>query len=573
MVRGLRLAFVLALGLGVAVWAAPSPASRIGYGIDARGIAELSQKCELARRLPKAAADSAWLDIARFALMRATSRSTPGAQDDPNVSKALRAACSHLGAADLAAAAAFMRHPMVSEAFLAALVREQPGGYVPWSCDAASEARDAFDFHGPSRGKVFLEALRKYGTPAFGAGGAEQSVFAVDVFDPHIRDSSSVGFAVRAGLVQGIRDAGGRAAERILVSGSPSFDDNDIQTSFRVHTSMHDGAGVMIVAGGSSAWAQAAASARERGMIAVDARPRSRIDPHTGNEWPPHDDLADGTPPPFFQLGWSLSYKADPPGSRRWVSDRLPVDATNRPVKPFLLRPPDFERARCLVDVIRSRPAIRKVAIAVSESGAGYGLAACLAKACQDYGIAIERLDYAAGRRDYAPEVARFATSSADALVLAGPGEESAEWLVALGRRKLHPLVLGDRELDPAGFHPAAQAALDGAVLVDDEWIDDAGSDRATQRAAADSLGFEGSADFARGYAFGRLLALELMHGAYTPSRLLVELDSASLPDMYGASDWHYLGARWAVPGGAVIQRHIPLLTVRKGALEALDLR
>jgi len=208
----------------------------------------------------------------------------------------------------------------------------------------------------------------------------------------------------------------------------------------------------------------------------------------------------------------------------------------------------------------------------MSTSGAGYGLAACVAKACLDLHIAFERLDYEPGRRDYAAEVARFVATGADALLLSGPGEDSAEWLTALARLRTRPLILGDRELDPSGFHPGAQAALDGAVLVDDEWLDDAASDRAALQAAADSVGFAGSGDFARGYSLGRLLALELGSGAYTPSRLLAELDSASLPDMYGG-DWNYIGSRWQILAGHEITRHVPLWTVRRGALVPLELR
>ena len=560
---------VLALALALSVVGAQATQG-IGYGIDARGIAELERRTESARHVPRAVADSAWLDVARFALDHAASRSGHGGTDDPHVVNALREACSHLTAADLAAAAAGRRHPIVSEAFLRALAREQSGGFVPWTSEAGAEARDALRSFGPPIGKAFLDALRKYNAPAFGAGGAERSVFAVAMLSSDGGDSSGVGAAVRAGVLAGIRHSGAPGIDRIQVTPAFAFDDNDAYTSWQLRQFVDGGAGVVVVTGGSSAWTQAAAVARELGIVAVDARSRAAVDPHQSYQWPPHIDRADHAAPKLFEYGWMGHYTSF--GLQGFNGDGNRPTPQNRQVKPYILRPPEFERARRLVDVVRSRPTIKKVAIAMSTSGAGYGLAACVAKACQDLHIPFERLDYEPGRRDYAAEVARFVATGADALLLSGPGEDSAEWLTALARLRTRPLILGDRELDPSGFHPGAQAALDGAVLVDDEWLDDAASDRAALQAAADSVGFAGSGDFARGYSLGRLLALELGSGAYTPSRLLTELDSASLPDMYGG-DWNYIGSRWQILAGHEITRHVPLWTVRRGALVPLELR
>jgi ABC-type branched-subunit amino acid transport system substrate-binding protein len=229
------------------------------------------------------------------------------------------------------------------------------------------------------------------------------------------------------------------------------------------------------------------------------------------------------------------------------------------------LRPPDFERARRLALALRGNQAVHKVAIAIPESGFGLGFASCFEHACRALRLPVVQLDYASGVRNYAVEAARFDSSGAEAILLAGPGAESAEWLLALAKHGRRPLVLGDLELDPSGFHEHARAALEGAIVVGEDWSGWPTSARAL-RAAADSAGFAGSEDFARAFALGQVLGMEVAAGAFTPTSLLGALQRDSLPHIYGASDWNWLGAR--LPGPSAVMREVPLWIVRKGRLE-----
>jgi hypothetical protein len=182
-------------------------------------------------------------------------------------------------------------------------------------------------------------------------------------------------------------------------------------------------------------------------------------------------------------------------------------------------RPSHVERARRLGEVLLQKTEVRKVAIALPSDGGDLDLARGVASAAKILGREVIPLVYEPGRRDYAPEVRDFRDSGAQALVLTGSAEESAEWLLAIRSARLAPLVLATSEINPRGLHDRVRAAAENAIYVGDEW-QPLGTLRVEVAAAADSAGFAGRSDFAQGYLIGRNLVRLILEGNFTSARM-----------------------------------------------------
>jgi hypothetical protein len=110
-------------------------------------------------------------------------------------------------------------------------------------------------------------------------------------------------------------------------------------------------------------------------------------------------------------------------------------------------------------------------------------------------------------------------------LLLAGPGEESSEWITALARAARRPLILGSAELHPDGFHADVRKHLDGVIFAGDDWSN---ADVAAPGAAA--TGHEADPAHQRGRRAGRLIANAVKRGGFTPASLTLALREASIP-------------------------------------------
>ena len=173
----------------------------------------------------------------------------------------------------------------------------------------------------------------------------------------------------------------------------------------------------------------------------------------------------------------------------------------------FVVRPPAIERGRRLAEVVAARPEIGVVAIALPGTGGDLELARGFVGAMRALGRTVHVLTYAPGRRDFTPEAKCFIATGAKAILLAGPSEESSEWLAALAKLRARPLVFGSSELTPDGLHPQDRARLAGAIFVGEEWTDrDSTFARRLAGAIDASPGVDGD-DVARGFRLGFVLA------------------------------------------------------------------
>ena len=236
-----------------------------------------------------------------------------------------------------------------------------------------------------------------------------------------------------------------------------------------------------------------------------------------------------------------------------------------RQFRPFLLRPTAVERGRRLAEALLAHPDVRRVAIAAPREGADLGMADGFVAALQAMRREPVVLAYDAGRRDYAPEAHRFALADVQAILFAGPGEESGEWLAALAKARQAPLVLGTSELDPAGHHAQVRPRLEGAIYVGDDWEDrDAEIEKHVSLAAASP-----DRDFRRGFRFGWMLARAVVEGAWTPTSLRIALEARSLARPTGHVFFSPVVIRGASPGKPA-DVVVPLFVVRKGVGEPL---
>ncbi|MEP7029146.1 MAG: ABC transporter substrate-binding protein, partial [Candidatus Eisenbacteria bacterium] len=193
---------------------------------------------------------------------------------------------------------------------------------------------------------------------------------------------------------------------------------------------------------------------------------------------------------------------------------------TEESVSPNPARPPGVRlirlspgpqmRARLLAGAARAQ-GVHRVALATPGEGGDMRLARALLEVASEFDLEVLPLEYTSGRRERRDDVARLRASGADAVALLGPGEESADWLIALKAGGKPLLVLGTEELDPAGFHEQARRAAEGAIFVRGSYTpvgagSGVGSDEGPLPASA-----------AECYVAGWLIADAIAHGADTP--------------------------------------------------------
>jgi hypothetical protein len=182
----------------------------------------------------------------------------------------------------------------------------------------------------------------------------------------------------------------------------------------------------------------------------------------------------------------------------------LRTDMPPSSVRALVPRPGPGKLAGLLLDA--SHP--RKLALLMPDTGGDLRLRRALLAAAATRGIAADTITYVAGRRDRRGEAA--ALKGYDAVALLGPGDESADWLPAL--RGIQ--VLGNEQIDPAGFHEQARTAAEGAIFVRSYYapVDTAGVREAE------------SAEWVAGWLVGDAIA----HGADSPKTLQGALNARS---------------------------------------------
>jgi hypothetical protein len=540
---------------------AVEPSTAQVRGIAAPGLAELRRLRGVAESAPAGEREARWYDVARFALERAASAFPATGPDAPEVASALREACSRLPAATLAAVAVRGRHPTVSEAFCRALRRERGPNGVTGAAEAAAEARDAIaTFGGGKPARPFLDLLRDDVEAAPGAGGTQRSVYSILVLGSE-RDSASSEFRLARGLEAGVQAAAGAWTPRFQVVATGGDVDAAGAALNTIRTIRDWPAGVIVSVGNAAGWTAVSTLGMAEGQVAIDARGPGEVG--FEDAWPFGEVVSDREREArnrmlMFGLTSDLAY------ARRVTDDR----SGERFFRPFLVRPTPTERARRLAEMIARRPEIRRVAVALPGSGGDMILASSFLGAMRGLGREAELLIYEPGRRDYAPEAARFVATGAQAILLAGPGEESAEWLGALMARKAKPLVLGTTELDPAGFHAGQRGRLEGAILAGEDWDDrNPGLVERLGRTAGDAAD---DPAFRRGYRLGWVLARAVVEGAYTPSSLRLALEQRSLPRTMATFTSVLVGIDQT---GATVPTELvlPLFTIKNGVRVPLD--
>jgi hypothetical protein len=153
------------------------------------------------------------------------------------------------------------------------------------------------------------------------------------------------------------------------------------------------------------------------------------------------------------------------------------------------------------------RQGAKKIVLVRPDEGGNVELAHALERAAGQ----METVSYVAGRREHREDARRVRATGADAVVLLGPADESADWLPALRSGGSPLLVLGTDELDPQGFHEQARRALEGAIYVRTFWTP---ADTTSWTDASSSA-------FIAGWAIGRAI----LAGADSPHTLAVALE------------------------------------------------
>ena len=532
--------------------------------------AGLAAEREAARRNAKE--PWGWEVLARHALVEAPSGRTPFAEDPKEIVEAIREAGKHLSAPALAALAAHGRHPELSRAYVKALAAQPPRG-TSVAAEIAAEARDAVARFGVRRARPVLDAVRGDAVAVDAAGGTQNSVFRVAVL--HALDSAEdQGFrpGFNAGVARALAgwevEMPSSESRATRVDPTTKFVVRDFLvreeagwTAAGIDAALETRPGIVVVASGDELVPTAAAATRAAGAIFVDARGPSAEDRRS---WGSDFDhwMRPGAPEPY--LGTPFAFDA----SLRYTA-KVPAPRTPWLTRAFTVRPPGTERARRLGEVLRARVPQGDLAVALPRDGGDRSLVRGLEVVSHLLGRRLHLLVYEPGRRDYAPEARRFVESGAKALVLAGPAEESAEWALALGRARVKTLLLGPAELDPAGFHPAAKTAIEGAVFVADEW-----EERDSTLTPGASASAEEGESRQRGFRLGYRIGREVRSGAYTPASLTLALAAQSLP-VHRPDPWDPL-ALSAAPDGATGKPSlaiVPLSEVRKGEAVRLEIR
>ena len=459
-----------------------------------------------AERSPAAGRDAAWFRVAAFAVELATSGGEP--KPVAAAEQELVRACKQLAPASLAAVAARGQHPILSAAYARAMANAgsppslknpRPSG----AQEAGAEVRDAFRRFGAGS-KDLLEIAKKFSEAASGAGGASQSVYRIAVLAP---ESAGAGRALGAGLRAGIRDVAASWSDRFVVADA-TFTDADVDTRRAVHREIQRGAGVVVVGGGDVTLTAAAAAGTESRVVVLDARDEEQTTVES-----PWKDRASANSRPFdVAFMPNLSFMAVSGAS---AQEDLP---------PFVVRPSPCDQARALAQVVLARGNLSRVAILVPSAGGAYDLARCFELALSAIKREVVEIEYEPGRRDFSPEVRRLRDANVQAVLLAGPAEESEEWLVAMRKARLAIVVFGTDDLDPNGMHDFARSAAEGVIFAASEWEFVRADDIRRALRAAERDSFAESQDYSRGYRLGRNLARTIMDGAFTPSRLHREL-------------------------------------------------
>jgi hypothetical protein len=200
-------------------------------------------------------------------------------------------------------------------------------------------------------------------------------------------------------------------------------------------------------------------------------------------------------------------------------STRSAVPSGSRVLVP---RPGPNALAARLLDSAK-RQGAKKIVLVQPDEGGNVELAHALVRANGQ----LETVTYTAGRREHREDARRVLATGADAVVLLGAAEESADWLPTLRSAGSQLLVLGTDELDPEGFHEQARRALEGAIYVRTFWTP---SDTTSWTDASSSA-------FIAGWAIGRAIAA----GADSPRTLAVALEK-------GVSEQDAVAAWFDVP-------------------------
>lgn len=570
---------MLGLALGLAtLFASVGPAcdarasTTVARRLSAQDGVELRRLREVARRAKGADAEAAWERVARYALLRARSLdASPAdpARDAPEVTSALREACARLPAPVLASVATAGAHPVVSAAFCRAIERDGGPAGVPAGAEIAAEALDALAAFGGVQGRELLDRVRRGEERAAGAGGAQHSVFRLWILGADPADSASTTFALGEGIRRGVRAAAGTWADRFEIRAFGWPEAPLVAILGGEEIARPGGPGVVVVASGeATAWA-AIGGGLGAGIVVADARAPGEL--AAGSRWEQSHPRDEATLPERLEAR-SRMVDLDADSSLAYDPDRasrVPRSAVEQ-FLPLLLRPHSIERGRRLAEVLASRPEVRRIAIAIPSVDGDFDLAAGFLAGARELRREAAVLEYEPGRRDYAPEARHFAESGAQALLLAGPAEESAEWVAALARARLRPLVLGSNELDPAGFHAGVRAGLEGAIFAGDDWEDRDANLLARIHAAGDSLALGDDPGFRRGYRFAWMVTRSVVEGAWTPTSLRLALERRSLP----RSPVHPFDTPVQSRAGAVNRPTdvvVPLFVVRNGEARPLE--
>ncbi|MGH7726535.1 MAG: hypothetical protein ACREOU_13995 [Candidatus Eiseniibacteriota bacterium] len=460
----------------------------LGCLTDARAASKAEEELKAARDRARRASESTaydeWLGVGRLALDQLpTDGSTP--KNAKEAQSRLVEALRHLSPRGHATLAAYRHRPEISEAFVRAVAARGD------TSEVRAECRDGLARWGPRLAPELVEAWKKVAPsnvhPLFDGGpmdrrggGATRPIYRIGFVNPPQADSLEERFrwerAFWAGLGSAVGDRGEDFTQR------PHHDRGEtVEWATLATVNMSHGAGAIVLAAQGPSLPSTLAVGVALGL------------------------------PVLLVSGETL------PESHR--------DSTLYPT-PYLfsLSASNDVRARLLIDHARSR-GVRRITLAIPSGGKVESLATAIEVQAQ--GLNVERFEYDSGRRDYSPEVRSVVSRGADGLVLLGPAEESAEWLLALAATKTRLVVLGTEELDPAGFHERTRAAAEGAVYVSSEYElsekERGGLMRGTEWISEEPL-------YRRYYLAGRAIGACVAQGAYTPGSLRKSLARRSRP-------------------------------------------
>jgi hypothetical protein len=527
---------------------------------------------QTAEHAPAGARESAWYAVARRAAFLVGAEAGEQKHFDA-VRRTLKNACERLPAPSLAAVAAAGHDPVLSAAFARAIQNMDlrgRGDDVTGAAEAASESRDAIARFGPRNNDELLSIWKKAGRAGYAPGGASASVYRMLLAGEDFADTAGTDQVFAAGFRAGLAAAARGQAERFEVEAKGGVGD-PLWREWIYASPLSSGEGVLVVASGDGVASVATGVSGSTGIPVVDARDPERIPPeladvpNTGNYDPRYEtDVLDQASAPG--LDDSLRYEP------RSLVPGAPDPKYVRGGVVYVGSPFGAERARKLVSWLRTQRGVDTIGVALPETGGDVALARPLVGILNSTEDGVRRvvvpIRYAAGRRNYAPEVGRVRAGGCKALVLCGSPEETAEWLRALRAARVRLVILGGTSLDPTVLRDDERAAAEGAVFVDSRWRL-AGALRDTARTAAKARGFqESDADFERGFVTSMMIARRIVAGNCSPGLLRDALDdeSPSIPGL--VRRMMNPGTNPGLPGSGAI--HLPLYRIRNGRAEQL---